>query len=162
MNFSWIFKYQVHLASVRPCTAYQILYTINLSAPLENFVGRCVLPPPKYHCKSIVRQPQSEDILFLRGGGGRVGVRSNPVFWINIYKCIWPAHLNNVPGFYNLYYRVVLSSIFCFCEVCQLEYSVHGYILIISNIIHCWYLFYISFIYFSVFVYVQCTLVLSV
>ena len=106
--------------------------------------------------------PTPERRHFIFEGGAWVGVRSNPVFWINIYKCIWPAHLNNVPGFYNLYYRVVLSSIFCFCEVCQLEYSVHGYILIISNIIHCWYLFYISFIYFSVFVYVQCTLVLSV
>ena len=39
MNFSWILKYQVHLASARPCTFYHILYTINLSTPLENFVG---------------------------------------------------------------------------------------------------------------------------
>ena len=39
MNFSWVFKYQVQLASVRPCTAYHILYTINLSTPLEIFVG---------------------------------------------------------------------------------------------------------------------------
>ena len=91
-----------------------------------------------------------------------LGSRSTPVFWTNIYKCICPAHLNNVPGFYNLYYRVVPSSIFCFWGECQLGYSVHGYIYLISNIMHCWYLFYISFIYFSVFVYVLCTLVLSI
>ena len=41
MNFSCIFKYQVHLASVRPRTVYHILYTISLSTPLENFVGIC-------------------------------------------------------------------------------------------------------------------------
>ena len=39
MNFLWIFKYRVHLASVRPCTVYHIVYTISLSTPLENFVG---------------------------------------------------------------------------------------------------------------------------
>ena len=39
MNFSWIFKYQVHLASVRPGTTYHIRYTINLSTPLEDFVA---------------------------------------------------------------------------------------------------------------------------
>ena len=30
MNWSWIFKYQVHLASVRPHSVYHILYTISL------------------------------------------------------------------------------------------------------------------------------------
>ena len=39
MNFSWIFKYQEHLASVRPCIVYHILYTISLSTLLENLVG---------------------------------------------------------------------------------------------------------------------------
>ena len=39
MNLSWIFKYQVHLASVRPRTAYHILYTNSQSTHLENFVA---------------------------------------------------------------------------------------------------------------------------
>ena len=39
MNLSWIFKYQVHLASVRPRTVYHILYTNSQSTHLENFVG---------------------------------------------------------------------------------------------------------------------------